>query len=161
MMRAAAVTFIIPPLRRQLRSEARRSIASSVAQCGADCAAIVGHVAEARGQMLENLGGDRESQSSESCRGRLLLHAPEDDLACGVAGYSSLDFFDVDNVPPWETWIVMLGKYLVSWVPAQLVRLVQEGLDVNPEQCILWADGPSFSKEQIAATLDEFSAKVA
>lgn len=32
---------------------------------------------------------------------------------------------------------------------------------VNPELCILWADDPSVSKEPIATTLGELSAKVA
>jgi hypothetical protein len=82
-------------------------------------------------------------------------------LACGAAEYLSLGYFDVDNVPPWDTWILMLGKYLLSWVPPRLARLVQEGLDENPEPCILWANDPSLSKERIEETLGELSAKVA
>jgi hypothetical protein len=34
-------------------------------------------------------------------------------------------------------------------------------LDVNPEQCILWADDPSLSREPIAAVLGQFISKVA
>jgi hypothetical protein len=161
LMKTAAVTSIVPPLRKQLRSEALRPFAAQLAQWGADHVAIVERVAEARSQILRNSGRYSELHSSEPRGGRLLLYAPQDNLACGTAEYLSLGFFDVDNVPPWDTWILMLGKYLVSWVPRQLVRLVQEGLDVNPEQCTLWADDPLVSKEPIATTLGELLKKVA
>jgi hypothetical protein len=161
LMKTAAVTSIVPPLCRQLRSEVLGPFALSLAESGADHAAIVEQVAEARSQILRDSGRHSESQSSEPRGGRLLLYAPQDNLACGAAECLSLGFFDVDNVPPWDTWILVLGKYLVSWVPPQLVRLVQEGLDVNPEQCILWANDPSRSRERIGEVLGELSAKVA
>jgi hypothetical protein len=161
LMKTAAVTSIAPPLRHQLRSEALRPLAQSLAQSGADHTAIVEQVAEARSQILRDSGVYSESQSSEPRTARLLLYAPQDNLACGTAEYLSLGFFDVDNVSPWDTWILMLGKYLVSWVPPQLVRLVQEGLDVNPEQCILWANDSLVSREPIATTLGELLTRVA
>jgi hypothetical protein len=161
LMKTAAVGSIVPPLRRQLRSDALRPFALSLAHSGVDHAAIVDQVAEARSRVLRQSAKSSASGSSELQRGRLLLFAPDDNLADGAAEYGSLGFFDVDNVPPWDTWIAMFGKYLVSWVPPQLVRLVQEGLDVNPEQCILWADDPSISKEPIASKLGEFISKVA
>jgi hypothetical protein len=79
----------------------------------------------------------------------------------GAAEYVSFGFFDVDNVPPWDTWVTMFGKYVVSWVPPQLFRLVQEGLDVNPERCIVWADDPSVSREPITGALGESLTKLA
>jgi hypothetical protein len=160
-MKTAAISSIIPPLRQQLRSEGLRPVALSLAQSGVDHSAIVKQVTDARSKVLRNSCGYIESQSLDSRGGRLLLYAPENNLACGAAEYSSLGFFDIDNVPPWDTWMVMFGKYLVSWVPPQLIQLVQRGLDVNPEQCIMWADDPSISKEPIATALGELSAKVA
>ncbi|MGA9980778.1 MAG: hypothetical protein WBQ08_19315 [Candidatus Sulfotelmatobacter sp.] len=71
--------------------------------------------------------------------GRLLLHAPDDNLCDGAAQCSSKGFFDVDNIPPWDTWVCFSGKYLVSWVPPRLLELANQGVDTNPEQCILWA----------------------
>lgn len=161
LMAAADPGSIVPPLRHQLRSEALRSFAQDLARSGTDHASIVTQVAEARSEALRQSGKGSNSQSPDLFDGRLLLFAPEDNLSDGAAEYASMGFFDVENVPPWDTWIVMLGKYLVSWVPPQLFQLVQEGLDVNPEQCILWADDPSVSNEPIAASLGEFSAKVA
>ena len=161
LMTTADVGSIVPPLRHQLRSEALRPLAQPLARSGADHIAIVEQVTEARSQILQQSGRRTNSQGFDLCGGRLMLFAPEDNLADGAAEYVSMGFFDVDNVPPWDTWITMFGKYLVSWVPPQVIRLVQEGLDVNPEQCILWADDPSLSKEPIVAMLGEFTSKVA
>jgi hypothetical protein len=161
LMATANVGSIVPPLHHQLRSEALRHLAESLAKVGTDHAAIVERVADNRSQLLRSSGTHLDSPISGLHGGRLLVFAPEENLACGAAEYASMGFFDVDNVPPWDTWIAMLGKYLVSWVPSQLVPLVQKGLDVNPEQCILWSDDPLLSRESVGATLGEFSSQAA
>jgi hypothetical protein len=70
---------------------------------------------------------------------------------------ASRGFFDEDNTAPWDTWISYVVEaapgrdraapssdywrtYLISWVPPQLIELVDRGLDANPERCIIWAD---------------------
>jgi hypothetical protein len=161
LMAAADPGSIVPPLRHQLRSEVLRPFAQDLARSCADHASIVAQVAEARSEALRQSGKGSNSQSPDLCNGGLLLFAPEDNLSDGAAEYASMGFFDVENVPPWDTWIAMFGKYLVSWVPPQLIRLVQEGLDVNPEQCILLADDPSLSNQPITAILGELTSKVA
>ncbi len=79
--------------------------------------------------------------------GRLLAYQPDMDLACGAAQAASRGFFDVDNAPPWDTWVAMVQEsgadaipYLVSWVPRQFVSLAQKGIEVNPECCIVWLE---------------------
>lgn len=32
------------------------------------------------------------------------------------------------------------SSYLLSWVPTELVPLVEEAIDVNPEGCLMWAN---------------------
>jgi hypothetical protein len=71
--------------------------------------------------------------------GRLLLYAPDENLFDGAAQYASKGFFNVDNVPPWDTWVCFFEEYLVSWVPPQLLELANAGIEANPERCILWA----------------------
>jgi hypothetical protein len=86
--------------------------------------------------------------------GRLLVYFPNDDLACGAAEHETAGFFDVNNVPPWDTWVDFLEdeqpnvdsfdtEYLVAWVPPELVSLADQGIAVNPEQCILWLSDTS------------------
>ena len=71
--------------------------------------------------------------------GRLLLYAPDENLFDGAAQVQSKGFFTVDNIPPWDTWVCFFEQYLVSWVPPALLELADAGVDLNPEQCSLWA----------------------
>jgi hypothetical protein len=81
--------------------------------------------------------------------GRLLVYFPESDLFCGAAADQTDGFFDVNNVPPWDTWVTywqdqepnpdsFVSEYLIAWVPPSLIELANEGINVNPEQCIMW-----------------------
>jgi len=81
--------------------------------------------------------------------GRLLVYFPNDDLVCGAAEQETAGFFDVNNIPPWDTLVDYLQddqpnvdsfdtEYLVAWVPPALVSLADAGINVNPEQCIMW-----------------------
>jgi len=79
--------------------------------------------------------------------GRFLIYFPDESLFDGAAAMMSDGFFDDDNAPPWGTWFGYfqdgpLGStysgYLLAWVPAAFIGAVQAGIDVNPEQCILW-----------------------
>jgi hypothetical protein len=84
------------------------------------------------------------SSAKDLRQGRLLVYFPDEQLADGAAEAESNGFFDVDNVPPWDTWVGLYpserGEYLVSWVPSQLAELVGRGIRVNPEECIRWLD---------------------
>lgn len=75
-------------------------------------------------------------------RGRLLVFGPDEELSDGAAEQATGGYFDVNNIPPWDTWVGFFeepgGAYLMSWVPPAFVSLVQRGIDANPEQCIRW-----------------------
>ena len=81
-----------------------------------------------------------EIEASAQTEGRLLLFVPCETLMDGAAKYSSNGFFDVNNVPPWDTWVSFSDRTLVSWVPPVLVETGQRGIDANPEACISWID---------------------
>lgn len=79
--------------------------------------------------------------------GRLLIYFPDENLCDGAAPAASDGFFDENNIPPWDTWLMYViekgrwGKnYLIAWVPPELLELATAGVDVNPEECILWAE---------------------
>lgn len=82
----------------------------------------------------------RSQTGNIGIQGRGLLFTPQDSLSDGAATVHSEGFFDVDNVPAWDTWVYFDGRTLLSWVPPQLISKVQSGIDVNPEGCIRWAD---------------------
>lgn len=97
--------------------------------------------------------------------GKLLVYEPDMNLADGAAQVASAGFFDVDNIPPWDTWLGHLRRaaathrpageqagdteelwcpaersfLLISWVPTQFLELAGKGIWANPEQCINWA----------------------
>ena len=86
--------------------------------------------------------------------GRLLIYFPNTDLACGAAEQETDGFFDINNVPPWDTWVAYIHddqpnidyfdtEYLIAWIPAEFVDLASVGIDINPEQCIQWLSDTS------------------
>lgn len=92
--------------------------------------------------------------------GRLMVYFPDADLADGAAGYASRGFFDVHNLPAWDTWVGLFhnpgpfdssySAYLVAYVPQALLSVVDDGIEVNPEACIMWlADSNTFLRDQL------------
>ena len=110
-----------------------------------------------RSRRLWSLGQRNLPPAASLCGGRLLAYFPDDNLADGVAEAETDGFFDVNNTPPYDTWLWMVrnlrtfkyadgakgemdANYLVAWVPPDFIPLASAGVDVNPEKCILWLD---------------------
>jgi hypothetical protein len=80
--------------------------------------------------------------------GRLIAYSPDLNLACGVCEFETRGYFDVNNTPPWDTWVALLHapnanhweSSLIAWVPSIFVPLVQASINVIPEDCVLWLD---------------------
>jgi hypothetical protein len=110
-----------------------------------------------RSRRLSSSGRRNLAPITDLGGGRLLAYFPDDNLACGVAEVASEGYFDTNNIPPCDTWVWMVRNvrsftyaggakgemevsYLVAWVPPDFIALASGGIDVNPEQCILWLD---------------------
>jgi hypothetical protein len=88
---------------------------------------------------------------------------PEAELSDGAAEVATQEFFDVYNAPPWGTWVGYFedpgpdeseyGSYVLAWVPEELVELVNSGIEVNPEHCIVWFDQVNVGVRSIIETL--------
>ncbi len=111
--------------------------------------ANVQELVEMRSQKLKQLAREFNTPAQKAPVGRFVVYAPEDNLSDGAAEVQSLGFFDAHNVPPWDTWIAMVERYLIAWVPPLLYDFARQGIEVNPEECIKWADDPSLSQHQI------------
>jgi hypothetical protein len=129
----------IAPLESQLRSSALQPSEFLPGQKIEHHREIVSSVIKRRSEILRMEGRVPTDWTAALTVGKLLLFSPRDTLSDGAARYSSKGFFDVDNIPPWDTWVCFFEKYIVSWVPPQLVELANAGIEVNPEQCIFWA----------------------
>ena len=139
LWKRARLSEIAAPLAHQLRSPCLRPAPFVYPQSVEERAGIVETLAEKRAEQLR-LEKSHLNESRTSLQGgRLLLLAPDETLCDGAAQYSSKGFFDVDNIPPWDTWVCFFRRYLVSWVPPELLELANVGIEVNPEECIFWA----------------------
>jgi len=128
-----ATSLRTPELRPRLLEENRPSAVENVA----NARELFGGVEIRNATIPENLGG-----------GRLLVYFPNNDLSCGAAEQQTEGFFDVNNVPPWDTWVAYIQdsrsiefydtEYLIAWVPREFMTLADEGIVVNPEECIQW-----------------------
>lgn len=81
--------------------------------------------------------------------GRLLVCEVNESISSGESEAETSGFFDINDRPPWDTWIWQLRNVgeeavtLVSWVPRDLETVVGRGIDVNPYECIRWlTDAP-------------------
>jgi hypothetical protein len=109
--------------------------------------AVVGELVRSRAASvgrIDPLGGRAND-------GRILVYLPNVDLQDGAAEVATRGFFDVHNTPGWDTWIALFEDpaagsaqerlCLLAFIPTVLVPLVDHGVDVNPEECIVWLDG--------------------
>jgi len=135
---AIAKVHEIVPLAEQLRTPFLRPSSFLTKQSAVERQRIVETLAEKRADQLRKEHRYPLAVSDLS-GGRLLKYAPDENLCDGAAQYSSKGFFDVDNIPPWDTWVCFIEPYLIGWVPPRLLELANVGIDMNPEQCILWA----------------------
>lgn len=130
-----------------------------------DPCTIVCLVAQARAYKLqERSGGGPFRESAPFGDGRLLVHYPGLNLTDGAAELASEGFFDIWNLPPWDTWIAFgtrpttqrelsEASFLISWVPSQLLEHADAGVGVNPEQCIAWLDDHGLARLLAAARM--------
>jgi hypothetical protein len=73
-----------------------------------------------RSRRLSSSGKRDLSPVADLCGGRLLAYFPDDNLFCGTAEAESQGFFDVDNIPPYDTWVWMVRNiraFLCGWRP--------------------------------------------
>lgn len=70
--------------------------------------------------------------------GRLLAFFPQHTISDGFAAEESDEFFDRDNVPPWDTWVYFVDDFVISFVPSQFLTNAEFGLLTNVEECIIW-----------------------
>jgi hypothetical protein len=91
--------------------------------------------------------------STRPCDGRILAFDPQQSLSDGAAAAESGGFFSDDNMPPWDCWLMFVEEtprypdrwtefdsYLLCWIPSSVVRMAARAIEVNPEQCLRWAD---------------------
>jgi hypothetical protein len=143
LMRAGDVASILP-LNNQLRSPDLKP--QSFFDRQSDRVAMVEELLEKRAELLRQETAYPEILSSDLANGKLLAYEPDDNVADGASQYQTKGYFDLDDAPPWDTWVCFFDRHLVSWAPPQLLNLVNEGIAVNCVDCIRWVDEPLFKQ---------------
>lgn len=89
---------------------------------------------------------DREANRPHA----FLVFEPAASMSDGAAYEATAGYFDVNNMPPWDTWItpvppppwsnIAWGPALLCWVPSWARQGVETAIYVNPEQCLHWVE---------------------
>jgi hypothetical protein len=129
------------PLSAQLRS----SVLQPSIDIGEVCTesereSAVTRVIALRSSLLAEGGPLDQEQILTGRKGRILIYVPVENVSDGASQVGSLGFFDVNDAPPWDTWIHYSNGQLYCWVPDSFISLAQNGIDANMVQCIQWAD---------------------
>jgi len=111
---------------------------------------LINDVVEMRCWLLrgENNKTPRPQPANSLHGGRLFGYNPDINCFHGLEAQECEDFLNVASVPPWDTWVAFFDRpinslwevCLVSWVPAELVDMLDAAISVCPEESIWWTD---------------------
>lgn len=108
-----------------------------------DRIAIVDDVARRRAELLK-LHAMEVVDSVPASPQRLLVTEIENSIWDGFAEMESEGFFDVYDIPAWDTWIDLReatnAREILCCVPLSLAKDAQAGIDVTCMSCIAWID---------------------
>jgi hypothetical protein len=96
------------------------------------------------------------NQAPDLDSGRFLLYSPFLAGGDGLAEANSHGFFDIDDCPPWDTFLtfmkaratVIVGNFqlqarhdgILCWIPNRAVELAQAGINVTPAGSLSWVE---------------------
>ena len=115
---------------------------------------LVSAVATRRADLLRADGYRPSPLPPDLAGGRLLLAEPFNADWSGMAEGESRGFVDVHEVPAWDTWVRYFPEpnsppsttspewddsFLLCWIPASFLALIDGAIMVNPFPCLLWA----------------------
>jgi len=97
------------------------------------------------------LDADTGSRARAQETGRLLICELDMSIGSGEAEAASEGFFDVDDRPPWDLWLVCFGRTrparpeepiacLVAWVPESLYAQAEAGRRASSAGSLHWVD---------------------
>jgi hypothetical protein len=106
--------------------------------------AAVDFVCRARREELARLGIPVVPVGPDLAGGRVLFTTIDTD-SCEAATAPSNGYYDLDDLPGWDTWFFHARTdrpwgAIYCWVPAHLVELARAGMDVIPVMSVAWAD---------------------
>jgi hypothetical protein len=89
-------------------------------------------------QIQKQVKEQTHSLPDTALKGEILAFGISATLWDGAAAVSSYGILDDYNCPPIDSWFYLYEDLLLAWIPEPFVSYVQEGIEVNPEECINW-----------------------
>lgn len=99
----------------------------------------VAHLVQTRSHLLHDAGVSLLTPATNLAGGRLLLFDPDGTLSDGAAAVSSGRFFDDENIPPWDCWVLYVTDPLT---PEQYAAEERRGRRIRR-----WSSSPPTSRE--------------
>ncbi len=82
------------------------------------------------------------AQNLDLYKGDILAFKVDSTLIDGGSVVYSHGFFDYFDCPPIDTWFYLTkegnSRVLLAWIPLQLVKYAQDGIDSNTMDCLEW-----------------------
>lgn len=95
-----------------LRTPALQPSPLEYMQSLAERRACVATVIDARSQLLRDAGLEPQAPATNLAGGRLVLYMPDGTINDGGAAVYSRRFYDDDDIPPWDCWVLYVSDPL-------------------------------------------------
>ena len=119
---------------------------------------MINNVLDSR-SLLSSAGEDPLSESDiDLAGGRLLIHFLDESNHNGLTADITSYYLDHNDTPPWDTWVQAFVPeslahqspdsvpseyaFLISWVPSEFLKAVDEATEAECVGMLMWADAP-------------------
>jgi hypothetical protein len=118
---------------------------------------MIKKVVDSRSQLLPAtaVSGERDI---DLAGGRLLIHFLGESNHNGLTAWITSSYLDNNDTPPWDTWVQAfipeslvhqspdevpsVYAFLISWVPPEFLKAVDEATEGECVGMLMWADAP-------------------
>lgn len=105
-------------------------------------------ISQTRSRLLKAASLETSQVVDGLSRSKLLIYFPLETVDDGAAEAASSGFYDLQDAPPWDTWILFADDAIFCCVPEFAVPYAQDGIDANPVDCIHWASWSKLARIQ-------------
>jgi hypothetical protein len=118
---------------------------------------MINKVVDSRSQLLSATAPGTELDI-DLAGGRLLIHFLDESNHNGATAEITSYYLDNNDTPPWDTWVQAFipeslahqspdsvpsaYAFLISWVPPEFVKAVDEATEAECVGMLMWADAP-------------------
>lgn len=140
---------------------------------------MIQKVVDSRSQLLPPASAVITERDIDLRGGRLLIHFLDESNHNGLTADITSCYLDNNDTPPWDTWVQAfipeswadqppdavpsVFRFLISWVPPEFLKTVNEATESECVGMLMWADaprrweGPPNFADSIPAWLEELS----